>query len=120
MRCLKCLSAALLVLSVVVVADAAPWKAGYKVFHQDGQATVSRRSYSYAPTAAAPMTAAPAAAAPVAAPAVTNAPAPVAAPSAAPAVQSQPRAYRSNSYQPSYNYGRANNRHAQFWKEARN
>jgi hypothetical protein len=117
MRSLKCLSAALLVMSVVVVADAAPWSAGYKIFHQDGRATVSRRSYSYAPTAAAPMTAAPAAAAPVAAPAVTNAPAPV----AAAAVQAQPRAYRSNSYQPGYNnYGRANNRHSPFWKEAHN
>ena len=64
MRCLKCVSLALLAMSAVSVAVAAPWNAGYKVFHQDQQ-TVSRRAYSYSPAAAvqtqaaAPTTAAP-------------------------------------------------------------
>jgi hypothetical protein len=113
MRCLKCVSLALLAMSAVSVAVAAPWSAGYKVFHQDQQ-TVSRRAYSYSPAAAAqtqaaaPTTAAPAMAAP--APATTN---------PAPAATVQPRSYRSNSYQPGVTYRGANDNRAHFWKEAR-
>ncbi len=118
MRCVKFLAAALLVTGVVVVADAAPWNAGWKIYHLE-QPTVSRRAYSYAP--AATVTAAPVAAAPVAAAPVAAAPAPVvtSAPTAAASTQVQPRSYRSNSYQPAMNTRGANSNHARFWKEAR-
>ena len=112
MRCLKYLSAALLVMSAVGVAVAAPapWNAGSKIFQPQDQRTVSRRAYSYAPSSATP------------APTVTSnaqAPAAAAAASAAPSVQTQPRSYRSYSYRPGTSNRRANYNRPQFWKEQR-